>query len=318
MEIEEFKKKVEEIWQKVDFEEESAQKNRIFLQSLKNICAHALEEPDLSSELENEIKQNLFRAENEMAKLKTQSKDPFQSPIGKQKNEDKDKRRKNDFEKQTQRAEPADLSLNSSDKNEPLQSVDAGQFDPSTSPILRNLHRKNLSQKRKKPKEKTKPVPEPLDSSTSAKEKAENLPLDLNKFPSTEPEQDKGKEDKKQEVNVPYQNAILYFPQLKTEIPLNFSKNTIAINRQFFQGRSYPFKIPPEFFSSIHETQHCIIEQPEKGTFILKDPNNLQKTYFHNKFIDDHGEPLEEQDEFILPVIIEGNESSLKGIFRTD
>ncbi len=293
MDVEEFNKKVNEIWDKIDYENNSYDKNLIFLKSLKNICAHTLEEPNPSQELEEAVKKNLFKVESEISKLKSQQPNIPTSPF------------------QQQKPQPLGRGSYSSpfedEKTDPLESVDVGGFDPSSSPILRNLKPRATVQ--------SKLETEPAKQSELDVKNQEKPELNIEEFPPIPSSQDIPSSPF---PTTPEITARLEFPQLEKTISIQFSGGNYELNKRLFTLQEYSQKIPDGFFDSILEKNHAIIETLESGKFLIKDPLNQQKTYYKNQFVDDKGLPIQEGDEFILPVLVNNSQSSLRVIFHSE
>ena len=90
-----------------------------------------------------------------------------------------------------------------------------------------------------------------------------------------------------------------------------FAENIIELNKKVFQSQNYSHQLPEEFFSTIEDTNHCSIKKIDKGKYLLMDPLNQQKTYFKNNFVSVSGMEITSGEEFILPVMINGQMSSL-------
>ncbi len=250
------------------------------MQSLKNMCAHALEEPNITEEMEKEVMSTLFKVEEKIGDIKKATAQSQRSP----------------FESQAKPPSGPVWQADFSNPSETLQSVDTGGFDPNSSPILQRLHKKKGGEK------------------SQTKNRASPIDLDMQSFPTNGETTGESRSEEKSETQ--YKKALLELPQLSITIPLGFLDNAAEINRVLFESVPYQQVIPPGFFDAIEEDKHCIIEQPTPGIFVLKDPNNNQKTYFKDQFVDQDGLPIKDGDEFILPVLVEGNQSSLQVIFR--
>jgi FHA domain-containing protein len=325
MGIDDFKQKVQEMWGKIGLDNNSPQKIKTLLQYIKELCAHAFEEPNIDPAFEKEIKDTLFKVENEMAKFKkaTSSVGPSQP-----------KSNLPDAQSPIQEISSTSNQFTSSRPNldnNMLSSVAAGGWDPNSSPVLRRLKmggslisksKSNSSPKQVSVVDQTSepiaavpdiiPAAIPKTSESTDEIAASLTPFPITPFPGTEPA--------KPQIS----SAYLEFPLLKSKLSLEFNDSIVQLGRQDLMNIQSSVKIPDDFYSPILEkyegtqTEHCIIEQPEKNTFILKDRNNSQKTFFNNTFVTSEGHSIKDGDKFILPVLINNQTSSLDVIFHIE
>ena len=223
-----------------------------------------------------------------------------------------------------------------SGKHLSLDSVPTSKFDPNSSPILRRLARNeplvpsklNKSSRSQSipavdastlesPESHSVPTPQQMplvkDSLDSAPKNpfASTVPFPAAAFPTTPAKLD-------------LQEASLEIQQLHLTLPLKFEDPIEKLTRERISSQKFSFQIPEGFFEPIISegasdggpAEHCVIEQAEKGVFMLKDRNNLQKTYINNAFVDDTGVELKEGDQIIFPVTLNGQTSSLTLIFH--
>ncbi|MHA1745238.1 MAG: hypothetical protein ACTSWW_04525 [Promethearchaeota archaeon] len=269
-----------EMRSKIDFQRGTPQKNKALIQIVIELCKETLLEKELEKSFRVHVKKTLKEAENDLEKVKNVQ----------------------ESEEETQKSSmgytpPRPLK-------EALTSLTAGSFDPASSPILRQLTQSKQSLSR--------------FTTTEAAKKSEKSEVlqpfpSAEPFPSVEPPQTKSK----------LRQAHLEVSQLQITIDLLFQSDIQRIGRQDFAQANLPVQTSLNIFTPIlprdseeEATEHCIIEQPSKGTFILKDRFNLQKTYFKNGFVNEEGTEIQDGDSFILPVNIDNQLSSLSVIFH--
>jgi len=272
----EFTKKVAEMRSKIDFQRGTPQKNKALIQIVIELCKETLLEKELEKSFRIHVEKTLKEAENDLEKVKNVQ----------------------ESEEETQK--PSMGYTPPRPLKEALTSLTAGSFDPASSPILRQLTQSKQSLSR--------------FTTTEAAKKAEK-PEVLQPFPSAEPFPSAKPDPPERKLL----QAYLEISQLEITIDLPFVQDIQRIGKQDFAHS----KSSPEIFAPIlprdseeEATEHCIIEQPSKGTFILKDRFNLQKTYFQNGFVNEEGTAIQNGDSFILPVNIDNQLSSLSVIFH--
>ncbi len=227
----------------------------------------------------------------------------------------------------------------------------AGAFDPLSSPILRNLQKSKITPLKKsvkdvkskikekkeiKKKEEIKDIQEkePIDgpekkkaikkSSVKASIANNTVKNEEKEIKSSQKLTPSKPEPKKEKISLT--SAFLEIEQIQLFIPLKFEKSIEMLGRQDFESKNLTMEIPKDFFSPIIErnpnsneaTEHCIIEQIEPRKYFLKDRFNLKKTYFNGKFVDADGAELKDGDNFILPVLVNEQLSSLTVIFHIE
>jgi len=276
----EFSKKVDEMRSKIDFQRGTPQKNKALIQIVIELCKETLLEKQLEKSFRTHVKKTLKEAENDLLKVKNVQ----------------------ETEEETQKSSlgytpPRPLK-------EALTSLTAGSFDPASSPILRQLSQSKQSLSR--------------FTTTEAAKKADK-PEVLQPFPSIKPFPSAQKTQPKSK----FLQAYLEVSQLQITIDLLFQTELQRIGRQDFAQANLPVQASLDIFAPIlprdsgeEATEHCIIEQPSKGTFILKDRFNLQKTYFQEGFVNKEGTAIQDGDSFILPVNIDNQLSSLSVVFH--
>ncbi len=328
----EFKQKVRELRDKLDFENGTAQKNKTLLLTLKDLCSTALEESANDQKMVALIQKELDAITNDMTKIRGIS-------------------HTDDQKKDQAYSVNQNIFTPSRPTKDALTSIQAGGFDPTTSPILRNLHKRKSPKKMRKVVEPPQVISPDENSpestshhSTSATEssasptspnsdrdKTDNQIKKLQEslagfeakpFPEMK-SSDSPKQGAKSDV-AKYDDAKLIISQLELEIPLHFTKQKFQIGRQMFDQPSVQVQLPDNFFESIlpisskkdGPKEHCVIEQKEKGKFFIYDRGNAQKTYFQGKFLKKEKIPLKPGDEFILPVLINDQTASLSVEFQ--
>jgi hypothetical protein len=310
--IEEFQQKVKEIRGEIDFENSSPQKLRTLLQAIKDYCAHTLEDPTVkNTPLEKEVMSTIFQTEKDLARVKAMSipgmpvggLPPLMPTI------------------QPMQAQPnpkfgsSNLGATAGVGNK-LDSVPVGAFDPNSSPILRKLREKTtLSQPTQMHKEyEIKPIEE---------KKLEPVPFNTTPFPNLAPFPNTTPSPSPEKPKL--MPAFLEIPQLDLKITLKFQNSIEQIGQEDFTAKQLNLSVPEQFFSAIlHKTsdgsispsEHFVIEQPTYGKFFVKDRANAQKTYFRQTFIDANGADINDNDTFILPVMINDQLASLTVIFH--
>ena len=282
----EFSKKVGEMRSKIDFQRGTPQKNKALIQIVLELCKETLLEKELEKSFRDHVEKTLKEAEDDLEKVKNVQ-------------ESEEETRPSSFGY----TPPRPLK-------EALTSLTAGSFDPASSPILRQLNQPKQSLSRftateavKKPeKTETPETPEVIQPFPSAEP-----------FPSAKPTPT--------ESNL--SRAYLEISQLQITIDLLFQGEIQRIGRQDFAQANLPVQTAPDFFTPIlardseeEATEHCVIEQPSKGTFILKDRFNLQKTYFLDGFVNEEGTAIQDGESFILPVNVNSQLASLTVVFH--
>ncbi|MHA1775731.1 MAG: FHA domain-containing protein [Promethearchaeota archaeon] len=364
--MKEFKKKIDELRERLDFEHGTAQKNKTLLLTLKELCQTALAETE-DPVFKQEIQKELAKIEEDMSKIRGIS---HESMMG-------NAQTKAIPKNQNQIFTPLRPT------KEALTSIQAGGFDPSSSPILRKLANKSvysskLSHQSKKSskttptsalsstiethtetllestakstieleakremeiKKESIPITEPTSTSEqpleqnmkNTEEQIKHLQstlsqLETKPFPGFPTQEEKAAVQDKSESTKSklYQQAKLIISQLEAEIRLDFIGPEYRIGRELFTSLDYPLDLPANFFDPIlpisdatqTPSEHCMILQPKKGKFILKDPANLQKTYIKGQFLNAEGVELKPGDSFILPVLVNDSLASLSVEFQ--
>ncbi len=303
----EFSSKVKEIRGKLDFVNGTPQKNKALLQYLKEFCATTLAESSPDNAFEKDIKTTLFQTENDMKKVLNVQPMENSRPAS-------NSTSRNQYQSRGYTAPQPTQQM--------LDSVAISSFDPSSSPILRRLRNKQPLSPRTPIKPIVKQENSPPNKQTSIGESSGSVkPIEASPFPSPKPFPSPQTTEITKEPEL--DPAHLRIDQLQITMELPFTENIQYFGRQEFLNRDFPVSVPVKFFDPIQEhnplvepSEHCVIEQPERGVFLLKDRFNLQKTYFKGAFIDSEGTPLEEGDAFILPVTINNQLSSLSITFH--
>ncbi|MHA1518724.1 MAG: FHA domain-containing protein [Promethearchaeota archaeon] len=263
--LDEFQQKVRELRDKLDFENGTAQKNKTLLLTLKDLCNSALKESPNDQKLGALISKELNAITNDMKKIRGISHDDgsnsSQSHSVKQ-----------------------NIFTAGRPTKDALTSIQAGGFDPSSSPILRGLT------KRKVPRKMRKVVHPPQDispsninnspessshHSSSATESSASQPLDSSVRDKTDNQikklQDsladfeakpfpkektldspkKGKKEGSKSAKSQYIDAKLIIAQLELEFPLHFEESKFQIGRQLFDDLSIQIELPDNFFEPI-------------------------------------------------------------------
>lgn len=339
--LEEFRGTVKEFREKLNNPNNTPQKNQALLQYIKDFCAHTLELPQLDQQFEREVKDTLFATEQQLAPYKgtapmtfstspaptspskSPSSLPMKSPL------------KSDEYTSPSESTPISVMMDSI-----MPSVPVSGFDPNSSPILRRLKQgksiqDSLIKSEKVPDLKSEAIPSEnsIEKSTIPDSNIEtgevNASSDeasgpnVNKIFEAMPFPQEAAEEKKPELVTPVlKEAYLEIPKLNANIDLNKSP-ILWIGRQDFAiGIKRP--LPADFLDPIipkvedgtDKKAHFILEQPSPGEFWLKDPGNNQKTYYKAKFIDSKGVKIADGDEFIIPVKINNQLSSLNILFH--
>ncbi|MHA1855998.1 MAG: FHA domain-containing protein, partial [Promethearchaeota archaeon] len=300
----------------------------------KEICENTLKEPDLKDDVKIEVKKILKKVESDISQLK----------------EGVHEETKRDYSRNSR----SNLSIGGyapAPTKEILNSVHAGAFDPLSSPILRNLQKSKITQLKKnvkdvKPKIKEKKETKKKEEIKDKKEKeqikkpekkkaieksavkasAANSIVKKEEKESESAQKSTPSKPKPKKEKIALTPAFLEIEQIQLSIPLKFEKSVEMLGRQDFESKNLTMEIPKDFFSPIIErnpnsteaTEHCIIEQIEPRKYFLKDRFNLKKTYFNGKFIDTDGAELKDGDNFILPVLVNEQLSSLTVIFHVE
>ncbi|WP_457558618.1 FHA domain-containing protein [Candidatus Harpocratesius sp.] len=123
--VKEFKQKIHELRDRLDFDNGTAQKNKTLLLTLKDLCQSTLEETN-DQNLKEFIFQELNRIEKDMTKIKGISHDLKSGISG---------RSSTSFD---------NIFIPKRPTKEALTSIQVGGFDPSSSPILRKLSQKSV------------------------------------------------------------------------------------------------------------------------------------------------------------------------------
>ena len=328
----EFQQKIQELRGKLDFENGTAQKNKTLLLTLKDLCNSILEEAPENQELVSLIHKELDAITHDMTKIRGISHD-------------------DDSKKAQSYSVNQNIFTPGRPTKDALTSIQAGGFDPTSSPILRNLHKKKSPSKMRQvidpPQDQSSidPLPESTShQSTSTVESSASPPspnpirdqtdkqikklqeslagFEVQPFP-------KGKSSDSPEKNPQmaqsqYTDAKLVIPQLELEIPLHFTKSLFQIGRQLFDQQTVQIQLPGNFFEPIlpissekgGPKEHCVIEQEAKGKFFIYDRGNAQKTYFEGQFLKEEKISLKPGDGFILPVLINDQMASLSVEFQ--
>ncbi|XEO78428.1 hypothetical protein WKT22_03467 [Candidatus Lokiarchaeum ossiferum] len=298
----EFSAKVKEIQAKLDFVDGTHQKNKALLQYLKEFCATTLAGSNPDEAFEKEIKTCLFQTEKDLKKITDVQ--PMENKI-------------------SMHGSSPSKQYNSGGYMPPqpthqaLDSVTISSFDPSSSPILRRLSNKQPLSPRTQLKATTKKKSVKKKTQDPSKIKKGQLKsIEATPFPAPKPFPSPTVTEVAEEPK--WDPAYLRIEQLQITMDLPFKENIQYFGRQEFLNRDFPVIVPEKFFDPILEhnpltepSEHCVIEQPERGVFVLKDRFAQQKTYCNGAFVDAEGIVLNEGDSFILPVSINDQLSSL-------
>lgn len=303
----EFSAKVTEIQAKLDFVDGTHQKNKALLQYLKEYCATTLAESSPNDAFEKIIKATLFQTEKDLKKITDVQ--PMEKKISMQGSSSFNQYQSGGY-------------MPPQPTHQALDSVTISSFDPSSSPILRRLSNKQPLSPRVplKPKVKKKTVKKITQDPLKVKT-GKLKPIEATPFPAPKPFPSPTVTEVVEESK--WDTAYLRIEQLQITMDLPFRENIQYFGRQEFLNRDFPVIVPEKFFDPILEhnpltepSEHCVIEQPERGVFILKDRFALQKTYFNGSFVDAEGVMLSDGDSFILPVSINDQLSSLSITFH--
>ena len=276
----EFSKKVDEMRSKIDFQRGTPQKNKTLIQIVIELCKETLLEKELEKSFRVHVEQTLKEAEVDLLKVQNVQ----------------------ESEEETQYSSSGYIPPRP--LKEALTSLTAGSFDPASSPILRQLTQSKQTLSR---------------FTTLEAAKKDEKPDIIQPFPSAEPFPSVKKISPKSNLR----QAYLDVSQLQITIDLLFQSEIQRIGRQDFAQTNLPVHTSPDIFTPIlprdseeEATEHCVIEQPSKGAFILKDRFNLQKTYFQGGFVNEEGTTIQDGDIFILPVNVNGQLASLSVVFH--